>query len=30
MHLNEKHYKKFCGSEKKTNLIFEIIQTQIY
>ena len=28
--LNEKHYKKFYGNRKNSNLTHEIIQSQIY
>lgn len=30
LHLNEKHYKKFLRKEKNSNLILEIMQTQIF
>lgn len=30
LHLNEKDHKKFLGKEKKSNLILEIMQTQIF
>lgn len=30
LHLNEKGHKKFLRKEKKSNLILEIMQTQIF